>query len=59
LEEMEVDINETLNSSDITYKLDFDYWEKIMKKLKVYKSKATLKMYYDKFCKDMKYKSMR
>jgi 1,2-phenylacetyl-CoA epoxidase catalytic subunit len=59
LEEMETEINDTLNSNEVTFKLDFDYWEKIMKKLKVYKAKATLKVYYDRFCKDMKYKSMR
>lgn len=64
---MEKEINETLNSNDVAFKLDFDYWEKIVKKLKVYKAKvcveisfqATLKLYYERFCRDMKYKSMR
>jgi hypothetical protein len=59
LEEMEKEINDTLNSNEVSFKLDFDYWEKIVKKLKVYKAKATLKVFYDKFCRDMKYKSMR
>jgi adenylate cyclase class IV len=45
LEEMEIQINDTLNNNDVTFKLDFDYWEKIMKKLKVYKAKVFLKFF--------------
>lgn len=41
------------------YKIDFDYWEKILKKLKVIKAKTILKNYYEVFCKELKYKSMR
>lgn len=41
------------------FKVDFDYWEKILKKLKVIKAKTILKNYYDVFCKELKYKSMR
>ena len=40
LEDMEKEINDTLNNNEITFKLDFDYWEKIMKKLRVYKAKV-------------------
>lgn len=40
LEMMEKEINDTLNSNDVSFKMDFDYWEKIMKKLKVYKAKV-------------------
>lgn len=58
LEEMENEINQLLNNG-AEYKVDFDYWEKVLKKLKVVKAKTILKNYYDTFCRDLKYKSMR
>jgi hypothetical protein len=42
LEAMEREINETLNSNEVAFKLDFDYWEKIVKKLRVYKAKVPI-----------------
>lgn len=56
---MELEINAMLNTNDVQFRLDFDYWEKIMKKLKVYKAKALLKQYYERFCRDLKYKNLR
>lgn len=58
LEEMEVQINFTLNNG-AEFRLDFDYWEKILKKLKVIKAKTIMKTYYEVFCKELKYKSLR
>lgn len=58
LDEMEDEINKMLNQG-ADFKVDFDYWEKVLKKLKVIKAKTLLKCYYETFCKDLKYKSMR
>ncbi|CAD8065353.1 unnamed protein product [Paramecium primaurelia] len=58
LDELEGEINQMLNYG-AEYKIDFDYWEKILKKLKVIKAKTILKNYYEVFCKELKYKSMR
>jgi hypothetical protein len=57
-DELEAEINQMLNMG-AEFKVDFDYWEKILKKLKVKKAKAILKSYYEVFCKELKYKSMR
>lgn len=57
-DELEGEINEMLNMG-AEFKVDFDYWEKILKKLKVKKAKEILKNYYEVFCKELKYKSMR
>lgn len=57
-DELEAEINQMLNMG-AEFKVDFDYWEKILKKLKVKKAKAILKNYYEVFCKELKYKSMR
>lgn len=58
LDDLEGQINQMLNTG-AEFKVDFDYWEKILKKLKVIKAKTILKNYYDIFCKELKYKSMR
>ena len=54
---METEITNTLQGQNLSFKIDYDHWEKILKVLRIKKSKAILREMYEQFISE--YKQMR